>query len=96
MVHIIKININWRINKYTHTHFTSRPFKEMTELRAQARKLFWLRVPVHMLGLGLIYLYDIPPYVPNNQVYDKLSGNKDWRMCKHLTNFAAVSLRALC
>jgi hypothetical protein len=38
----------------------------------------WVPVPVKILGLGIIILsYDIQWYVSNDQVYDKLSGNKD-------------------
>jgi hypothetical protein len=29
------------------------------ELRSQTRKLFWVRVPVKMLGLGIIFSYNI-------------------------------------
>jgi hypothetical protein len=43
---------------------------------SQIRKLFWVRVPVKMLGLGIIiFFYDIQRYVSNNHVYGELSGN---------------------
>jgi hypothetical protein len=44
-----------------------------------AKKLSWVRVPMKMLGLGVILfcLYDIQPYVSNDQAYGKFSINKD-------------------
>jgi hypothetical protein len=40
-------------------------------------KLSWVRVPVKMLGLGIIHFsYFIQRYVSNDQTHDKLSGNK--------------------
>jgi hypothetical protein len=43
----------------------------LQEQRLQTRKLSWVRVPVEMLGLGLIFPYD-SRYVSNVQAYDKL------------------------
>jgi hypothetical protein len=44
----------------------------------------------------IIFLYDIQRYVSNDQAYYKLSDNKIDKKCKHLLNFPAVTLRALC
>jgi hypothetical protein len=37
------------------------------EQRLQTRKLPWVRVLVKMLGLGIIFSYDIQRYVSNNE-----------------------------
>jgi hypothetical protein len=71
----------------------------ITGAELQIRKRSWVRVPVKMLGLGIgltIFSYDIQRYVSNDQVYDKLLGIKIYMKCKHLPNFPAASLRALC
>lgn len=44
----------------------------------QIRKLSWVRLPVNMI-LSIIFFKDIWRYVMNDQVYYKLSGNKDSR-----------------
>jgi hypothetical protein len=46
---------------------------------------------VKLLGLGIIFSYDIQQYISNDQAYGKLLGNKDW----HLLNFPTVTLQAL-
>lgn len=40
-------------------------------------ELSWVRVPVNMLSLLMIFPYDIQRYETNNRVIDKLSGDKD-------------------
>jgi hypothetical protein len=50
----------------------------LQEQRSQTQKLSWVPVPVKLLGLGIIFSYDIQWYVSNDKAYDKLSGNKDW------------------
>jgi hypothetical protein len=41
------------------------------------KKLFYIQVPVKMLGLGIIFACDIQCYMSNDLAYWKLSGNKD-------------------
>jgi hypothetical protein len=51
----------------------------LQELRSQIQKLSWVRVSVKMLLRDKnIFFCDILRYVSNGQVYDNLSGNKDW------------------
>jgi hypothetical protein len=51
--------------------------------------------PGEDVGFRDNFSYDIQRYVSNDQAYGKLSGNKDWQRIKHLSNFPAVTLRAL-
>jgi hypothetical protein len=51
--------------------------RRLEKRRSQTRNLSWFRVPVKMLGLGIIFSYDIQRYVSSDQACEKLSGNKD-------------------
>jgi hypothetical protein len=68
--------------------------ENVTEKRSETLKLRWVRVPVKLLGLGIIFSYDIQRYVSNGHAYDKLSEIEIYKKCKDMSNFPAVTLRA--
>jgi hypothetical protein len=69
--------------------------RRLQDLRLQIWKLPWIRIPVKMFGLSITFSFDKQGYLSSDKAFWKLSGNKDWEKCKHLSDFLSVSLRAL-
>jgi hypothetical protein len=64
--------------------------------RSKTWKLPWVRVPVKMFGLRIILSYDIQRYISMIRLMISFRAIKINMRWKHLSNFAAVTLQALC
>jgi hypothetical protein len=73
--------------------------RRLQELKSETQKMSWVRVSVKMLGLGIIIIIIFVWYSTIRGIVRPTISfraiNID-KKCKHLSNFAAVTLRALC
>jgi hypothetical protein len=77
--------------------------KRLQEQRSETRKLSWVRASVKMLGLGIMMMIAIIIIIIIlNDMYRMIRHMVSFRAiktvskCKHLSNFPAVIMRALC